>query len=97
MGKRIMNCCDHNHDNTNNTTHKPKKHMPHWVHMILCCGIPIILLLLFPYISKLIPGAAALGFLIPLICPLMMGLMMFNMFKNNKEKSKNDAHCETNK
>jgi len=80
-----MSCCDQNHENSNNNGGKPRKHMPHWLHMILCCGIPVVLLLLLPYIGRLIPGSGGfLASVIPFICPLMMGFMLLNMFRSKK-------------
>lgn len=64
---------------------KEKNMKKHILHMVLCCGLPIILLLLVPFIAKVNPWAAgALGMIAPFICPLMMGSMVFMAFKNIK-------------
>ena len=60
--------------------------MPHGLEMFLCCGLPVILLFSLPYIGRWIPGSqGVLGAIIPIFCPLMMGLMMF--FKGKKPES----------
>lgn len=65
--------------------HSPVKHM---IHMVLCCGIPIIILLSLPYIARFSPGfAIILGFIAPFICPLMMGGMILMMFGGKKKSS----------
>lgn len=63
-----------------------KGHMKkHFFHMILCCGIPIVILLMLPFIARVSPwGAGILGLIAPFICPLMMGGMIFTMFRNTK-------------
>ena len=58
----------------------------HFLHMILCCGIPIVILLMLPFIARVSPwGAGILGLIAPFICPLMMGGMVFMMFRNTKK------------
>lgn len=79
-----MNC----HENKNKQeTHKhnPMKHM---FHMILCCGLPIIIIGFMPIISKFNPNIGnLLSRLVPFICPIMMILMLLMMFGNNKKGS----------
>lgn len=71
-----------NHDNKENQKHNPIRHM---LHMILCCGLPIIIIFSLPFIARISPTAAgALGFLAPFLCPVMMGGMLFFMFRKEK-------------
>jgi hypothetical protein len=56
--------------------------------MILCCGLPIVIIGLLPFISKFSPALSkVLGFIAPFICPLMMFGMMGMMFRGNKKES----------
>lgn len=74
--------------------HNPLKHI---LHMVLCCGLPILILLSLPFIAKVSPWAATgLGFIAPFICPIMMGGMMFMMF-GRKQKSNCCNSNEENK
>jgi hypothetical protein len=68
--------------------------------MLLCCGAPVLLLLLLPAIGSFIPGASTVvGKIIPFLCPLMMLLMLPMMLKKNKGDGNGNIHnhCETNK
>lgn len=68
-----------------NHKHSPMKHM---LHMIICCGLPILILLSLPFIARFSPVAATvLGFIAPFICPIMMGGMLFMIFGGHKKKS----------
>ncbi|MDF2909047.1 MAG: uncharacterized protein K0R34_4368, partial [Herbinix sp.] len=62
--------------------HSPMKHM---LHMILCCGLPIVIIAMLPFIASVSPAMAGLlGVVAPFICPVMMGGMMIMMFRGNK-------------
>jgi uncharacterized membrane protein len=62
--------------------------------MILCCGLPILIILALPFVAKLSPGLAGLlGVIAPFICPVMMALMMVMMFGGRK---KSQDCCNTN-
>lgn len=62
--------------------HSPIKHM---LHMILCCGLPVVIILLLPFIAGFSPAiAAVLGVITPFICPVLMGGMIFIMFRKDK-------------
>lgn len=79
-----------NNHEAKSANHSTGKHM---LHMVLCCGLPILILSLIPYITIISPTASRiLGYVAPFICPVMMGLMIFMMFRGNKhnccEKSK---------
>ncbi|MDD7793312.1 hypothetical protein [Clostridium sp. 'White wine YQ'] len=68
----------HNHN------HSPLKHM---LHMVLCCGLPIIIIGLLPIISRISPSASlVISKIVPFICPIMMISMMFMMMGGNKKK-----------
>lgn len=73
-----------------NQGHSPMKHM---LHMILCCGIPIIIIFSLPFIASFSPALAGiLGVVAPFICPVLMGGMLFMMFRSNKHSC-----CDENK
>ncbi len=62
--------------------HSPMKHM---LHIILCCGIPMLIIFLLPFIAGISPAAAGvLGVITPFICPIFMGGMLFMMFRKDK-------------
>lgn len=73
----------------NNKDHSHKEHSPmkHMLHMVLCCGLPILILSFLPVIAGFSPALAGLlGIIAPFICPIMMGSMMFMMFRGGGEK-----------
>lgn len=62
--------------------HSPMKHM---LHMILCCGIPALIIMTLPFIARYSPAAAGLlGIVAPFICPVMMGGMIIMMLRSGK-------------
>lgn len=74
-------------------SHSPLHHM---LHMIICCGLPAIIIMMLPFIAGFSPAIAGfLGLIAPFICPLMMGGMFFMMFAKGKssccENSGNDG------
>jgi hypothetical protein len=80
----------------NGKEHSPLKHM---IHMILCCGLPIVIIAMLPLIAGFSPAiAGVLGVIAPFICPVMMGGMMIMMFRGKKhsccEESKVDVKME---
>ncbi|MBE6068021.1 MAG: hypothetical protein E7211_10070 [Clostridium lundense] len=86
-------------DNGGNQKHSMLKHV---LHMILCCGLPIVIIGLLPIITKFSPGTASLLAVIsPFICPLMMVGMMVMMMRGNKKGSccenKNNENDKLNK
>lgn len=84
-GKGKVNGCHKNN-------HSPIKHM---LHMILCCGLPIVIIFALPFIANMNPAVAVfLGVIAPFICPLMMGGMIFMMFKGNKNNKETDTQKE---
>lgn len=76
-----MNC----HNNNNND--KPNGvSFGHLLHLIICCGLPIMIIFSLPFIAKLSPAVASmLATIAPFICPIMMGGMIIMMFKRNKD------------
>jgi hypothetical protein len=84
-GGVIMKCHGDNKGKQGNHKHSPLKHM---LHMVLCCGLPIVMVGFLPLISKISPGAA--GFvskIVPFLCPLMMIGMMAPMLLGKNKKS----------
>lgn len=84
-----MNC----HEDKKQGTHKhsPLKHM---LHMVICCGLPIIVIALLPFIAKLSPNAGSvIGRVTPFLCPIMMIFMMPMMMRSNKK----DTCCDSKK
>lgn len=93
-----MNCHGNNKNSANEKGDGHKGHLSHMLMMALCCGAPVIIILLVPLIGK-VGGSgvskALLG-IAPFLCPLMMIFMMPMMFKGNKDKDKN-SDCHQNK
>lgn len=89
-----MNCHGNNKDNNKGHKHSPLKHM---LHMVLCCGLPIVIVGFLPLITKLSPSAGSLvGRIVPFLCPIMMIGMMFTMMSGSKEKSCCDSSKQGN-
>ena len=81
-----MKCCDDKQEEQGVKKHSPIKHM---LHMVICCGLPILIIGFLPFIARFSPRISIiLGFIAPFICPLMMGGMMFMIFKGNGHKKK---------
>ncbi|KAJ49891.1 hypothetical protein BD780_001258 [Clostridium tetanomorphum] len=89
-----MNC--HGDNKGNKKNHSMLKHM---LHMILCCGLPIVIVGFLPLIAKASPGAAGIvASIVPFICPIMMVSMIVMMFRGNKGGSCcNNSKEENNK
>lgn len=76
-------------DGCHNNHQSPIKHM---IHMMICCGLPIVIIFALPYIAKFNPAVATiLGVIAPFLCPLMMGGMMLMLFKGNKKSKEANA------
>lgn len=76
-----MNC--HGNKDNKQGEHKHKGHMSHMWMMVLCCAIPIVLLLALPLLN--IKNAGWLSGAIFFLCPLMHVLMIPMMMKRNKQ------------
>lgn len=90
-----MKCCedqDSGHKNGAVDAHKGKGHGSHLWMMVLCCGAPVVLLLLLPLLGSRF-SILGLGIL-PFICPLMMLFMMPMMFRKDKAKVDHHQHSE---
>lgn len=90
-----MKCCEDNKDNQENHKHSPIKHM---LHMVLCCGLPIVIIGFLPLITRLSPSTAVVvARIAPFICPIMMIAMIFMMSGGNKKsKCCDDKNIDTN-
>lgn len=74
-----MNCCNHNNDNKSNNSHKG--HMSHMWMMVLCCGVPLLLIALVSLFGASFPVVrAALIPVLPFLCPVLMAVMIPMMF-----------------
>jgi hypothetical protein len=72
--------------------------MKHMLHMVLCCGLPIIIIMSLPLIAKVSPAlSGVLGLIAPFICPIMMGLMVFMMLGKKKSSCCNETNVEEQK
>lgn len=83
------------HEKDKNKKHNPMKHM---VMMILCCGLPIMIVGILPFINIGGGFKAAIIGITPFLCPLMMLFMIPMMFKGMKGgeccKSKKEDNIE---
>ncbi|GIM28799.1 hypothetical protein CPJCM30710_14650 [Clostridium polyendosporum] len=80
-----MNCHGKNNEKrgTHNHSHSPLKHI---LHMVICCGLPIVIVGLLPLITKFSPSTGSvITTILPFLCPLMMIAMLPMMFRGNKK------------
>jgi hypothetical protein len=85
IGGNNMNCHGDNKEKQDAHKHSPMKHM---LHMIICCGLPIVVVGLLPLISKVSPSASnAITKIVPFLCPIMMLAMLPMMFGGNKKSN----------
>ncbi|MEZ0536851.1 hypothetical protein ACAG39_06305 [Caldicellulosiruptoraceae bacterium PP1] len=74
-----------------------KGHGRHMLLMVLCCAIPIVLLLLLPILRVNSPAIKnILSFGVLLLCPLMHFLMMFIMHRNDKGRNQQGLNSYKN-
>lgn len=58
---------------------KNGSHKGHMLHMILCCGLPLLILLVLPLFGY----SGILQRIVPFICPVMMLLMIPMMMRGH--------------
>lgn len=66
------------------------KNLKRFLLLSLCCIIPILLILIGFYSSN---TALGLSFIVPFICPLIIGGLFFFLFKNNKSYCGKTTEC----
>lgn len=81
-----MSC--HGNNNENQGVHKHSS-LKHILHMILCCGLPILIIISLPFISRVNPNISrVLAFIAPFICPLMMiGMIPMMLGRGKSDKT----------
>lgn len=76
-------------------THKHSS-LKHMRHMLLCCGLPIVIVGLVPFIVRINPTAGGiLGRIAPFLCPIMMLAMLPMMLGGHKKDGKKASCCDT--
>lgn len=90
-----MSCHGNNKENKGAHNHSPIKHL---LHMILCCGLPILIFASLPFISRVSPGASRiLAVIAPFICPIMMiGMIPMMLGRGSNKKSSCCENEESN-
>lgn len=89
-----MNCHEDNKGKQGGHKHSPLKHM---LHMIICCGLPVVIIGFLPLISRISPGAGNfVSRIVPFLCPLMMIGMIPMMLGGNKKEDHYDNTNEIN-
>lgn len=62
--------------------------LKHMLHMILCCGLPIVIISFLPLISKFSPNAeGVIRRIVPFLCPVMMISMVLMMSRGNRKEN----------
>ncbi|ERI91390.1 hypothetical protein HMPREF1982_03349 [Clostridiales bacterium oral taxon 876 str. F0540] len=91
-----MNCHGDNKRNHKDHKHSPLKHL---LHLVLCCGLPIVIVGFLPLISRVSPGASSLvSRIVPFLCPLMMiGMIPMMLGSSKKENCCDDKNENNNK
>jgi EamA domain-containing membrane protein RarD len=85
-----MNC--HGNNNNNHKGGSPRKHL---LHMLICCGLPLLIITALPFMRFLSPALkTSLATIAPFICPIMMIFMIPMMFKNMSRK---DGCCSNSR
>ena len=80
-----MNCHDDNKGKQEAHKHKPLKHM---LHMVVCCGLPIVIIGFLPLIARYSPATGGILWKIaPFLCPIMMIFMLPMMLRKDKKGS----------
>lgn len=76
--------CHGNNKNGENKKHNPIKHM---LMMVLCCGLPFIIVAILPFINIGVGFKTIISGIAPFLCPLFMMGMMAMMFKGMKKEN----------
>jgi hypothetical protein len=80
-----MNCHEDHKGKQGAQKHSPMKQM---LHMVFCCGLPIVIIGLLPLISRFSSsGGGVITRIVPFLCPIMMLFMLPMMFGSNKKSS----------
>lgn len=80
-----MNCHGNKRKKQGINKHNPLKHM---LHMIICCGLPMIIVALLPAIARVNPSVGVvIGKIVPFLCPVMMIFMIVIMIVGSKKES----------
>ena len=83
-----MNCHGDNKGKQGGHKHSTLKHM---LHMIICCGLPIVIVGFLPLISRISPDAGNfVSSIVPFLCPLMMIGMIPMMLGGHKKDDHQD-------
>jgi len=89
-----MSCHGNNKENKGAHNHSPIKHL---LHMVLCCGLPILIFAALPFISKVSPEASRiLAVITPFICPIMMIVMIPMMLGGGPDKKSSCCEIKEN-
>lgn len=89
-----MKCCQGN-DNSNEQKGKVKGFLSYLLMMVLCCGAPIILVMLLPLLTKVSPGAStSLSKITPYLCPILMLAMIPMMLFNHRGRNNENTCCD---
>ena len=74
-----MNC----HKDNNTDKHKYGSHI---IHMLLCCGLPILIVGIIPIVATFSRETSRiLSSIVPFLCPIMMLSMIPMMFAGRKK------------
>lgn len=76
-----MNCHENKNENGKAKKHSPIKHM---LMMVFCCGLPLLIIGILPFINIGGGSKIAIAGVVPFICPLMMMFMIPMMLKSIK-------------
>lgn len=76
--------------------HNPLKHM---LHMVLCCGLPIVIISFLPLIARFSPDTGnVIEKIVPFLCPIMMTSMVLMMSRGSgKENCCDNSNKDHNK
>jgi hypothetical protein len=80
-----------NHEKKDKAEGSGHSHLSHLRMMVICCGAPLLILILIPLIGT---NFTALKFIlaasVPFLCPALMGGMMLFMFLRSRHRKGED-------